>query len=136
MNLILLHGRLTRDPEMSTTAGGIETCKFTVAVNRPVGKDKEKQVDFIPCKAWRQTAAFIAKYFKSGDGIVVDGSLQVHKFDDKDGQKRTFYEVQVNRAEFAEKRQGDGAGASNQAAPSNVETPDGFTDIELDDPPF
>lgn len=103
MNRIILHGRLARGPELKTVAGGIETCHFTVAVNRPVGKDKDPITDFIPCTAWRQTAAFIAKYFRQGDGIILEGVLNVRKYE-HNGEKRTAFEVNADRVEFAEKK--------------------------------
>lgn len=114
MNRIILHGKLTRDPELQTVGGGVENCKFTVAVNRPIAKDKEQVADFLPCTAWRQTAAFVSKYFHKGDGIIVEGSLQTHTYD-KDGAKRTVYDINVDRVEFAEKKDGRTAGAPASA---------------------
>ena len=109
MNRIMLHGRLTRDPELQTVAGGVENCRFTVAVNRPVARDREPVADFIPCTAWRQTAAFVAKYFRQGDGIIVEGALNVRAYE-KNGEKRTGFDVNVDRVEFAEKKGGAAAG--------------------------
>lgn len=124
MNLVILHGRLTDDPKLETTSSGIEYCKFTTAVNRPVGKDKEKQTDFIPCTVWRQSAAFLARYAHKGDGVVIEGRLESRKYE-KDGQKRTAYDVQVNRVELAA-RKGEGA------AP----TGGGFTEVNDEELPF
>lgn len=119
MNQIILHGRLVADPELRTTASGIECCNFAVAVNRPTAAGKDPVADFIPCTAWRQSAAFVAKYFHKGDGILVDGSLETRKYTDKSGQERKAYEVQVRRVEFAEKRAG--------------QTSDGFQPVTDDD---
>lgn len=124
MNKIFLHGRLVRDPELITTQNGIETCRFNVAVDRFAGNDKEKQVDFVPCRAWRQTAAFVEKYFKKGDGVIVEGSLQSYK----GKEDRTMWTVQVYRVEFAEKRAGQTGGEA-------VENADSFTDYN-DELPF
>lgn len=125
MNIVILHGRLTDEPKLENTSSGVEYCKFTVAVNRPTGKDKEKQTDFIPCTAWRQSAAFICNYAHKGDGVCVEGRLESRKYE-KDGQKRTAYDVQVNRIELAEKKGG---------AP-NVTTADGFVPVgdDFEDP--
>lgn len=123
MNKIILHGKITRDPEMQTVSGGIENCRFSVAVNRPVGKDKEPVADFIPCTAWRQTAAFVSKYFHKGDGIIVEGSLQTHSYE-KNGEKRTAYDVNVERVEFAEKKDGRTAGAPTSAGNAFAEVED------------
>lgn len=113
MNSVHLHGRLVRDPELKT-GGGVEYCKFTVAVNRPVGKDKEKITDFLPCTAWRQTAAFVNQYFHQGDGIIVEGALHTRQYE-KDGQKRTAFDIDVDRVEFAEKK-GNAADMSRDQA--------------------
>ena len=107
MNVVIMHGKITRDPELKTVGSGVECCSFTVAINRPVGKDKEPITDFIPCTAWRKTAAFVSQYFHKGDGICVEGSLQSRKFTDKDGNNRTAYDVNVDRVEFAEKKHGN-----------------------------
>lgn len=104
MNYIALHGKLTADPELKTVGSGVECCSFTVAINRPTSKDKEKITDFIPCTAWRQTAAFLSKYFHKGDGIIVEGALQSRKYTDKEGNNRTAYDVNVNHIEFCEKK--------------------------------
>ncbi len=115
MNLIILHGRLTADPELRTTQSGVECCNFTVAVNRPTAQGKPPEADFIPCTAWRQSAVFLSKYFHKGDGIIVEGSLESRKYTDKDGQERKMYSAQVRRLEFAEKT----SKASEQTPPAN-----------------
>lgn len=99
MNKVIIKGRLTADPELSNTSTGVEYCNFTVAVDRYVGKDKESETDFIPCKAWRQSAVFVSKYFAKGKEILVEGSIRFDKYE-KDGEKRTFASVSVERVEF------------------------------------
>ena len=49
MNIVTLMGRLTAEPELKSTQNGLNYCRFTVAVDRPYNKDKEKQTDFISC---------------------------------------------------------------------------------------
>ena len=99
MNKVIIKGKLTADPELSNTSTGVEYCNFTVAVDRYVGKDKESETDFIPCKAWRQSAVFVSKYFAKGKEILVEGSIRFDKYE-KDGEKRTFASVSVERVEF------------------------------------
>lgn len=127
MNKIMLHGRLVRDPELQTVAGGIENCRFTVAVNRPVAKGKDPVTDFIPCTAWRQTAAFVSKYFHQGDGIIVEGALNIRQYE-KNGEKRTGFDVNVDRTEFAEKKSGTQSAGTDPAT--------GFAVAEDDELPF
>ena len=99
MNKIILKGRITADIELKTTQSGVEYCSFTIAIDRRVGKESEKVTDFIHCKAWRQTAVFVDKYFSKGKEILLDGGMQVDKYE-KDGENRTYTYVNVNNVEF------------------------------------
>ena len=101
MNVVTLMGRLTKAPELRQTQNGTDVTQFTIAVNRRY-KDSsgEYPADFINCIAWRQTAAFIVKYFAKGAMIAVTGTLQTRKYTDKQGAERTATEVIVDNAEF------------------------------------
>ncbi len=99
MNKVILKGRLTDNPQLSNTGTGVEYCNFSIAVDRYVGKDKESETDFIPCKAWRQSAVFINKYFAKGKEILVEGSIRFDKYE-KDGEKRTSASVSVDHVWF------------------------------------
>lgn len=99
MNKIMLHGRMTADTELKVNTNGTEYCNFTIAVDRYMGKDKDKQADFISCKAFSKTASLINTYFKKGKEIVAEGALHFDKYD-KDGEKRTYAYVTVERVEF------------------------------------
>jgi len=130
LNHIVLMGRLTAAPEVKTTTNGLAVTSFTVACDRNVGKDREKQSDFIPCVAWRQTAEFIGKYFSKGSLIAVEGSLQSRKYTDKEGKNRVSYEVLVDRSHFTGERRE--SAAAPQAANQPSGTPDTY--IPVDDP--
>ena len=109
MNICILMGRLTKEPELRSTQNGVSVVQFTIAVDRDfVRQGEERQSDFINCVAFRQTADFIAKYFGKGRMIAVQGSVQVRSYD-KNGEKRYVTEVIVDRAHFTgEKRRGGG----------------------------
>lgn len=114
MNSICLMGRLTGDPELKTTQSGVSVTGFTVAVDRAYrSKDQERQTDFIPCTAWRGTAEFITRYFRKGQRIAVQGSLQSRSYTTNDGSKRTAFDVVVDNAFFCESKGGQTAGAPN-----------------------
>lgn len=135
MNKIFLCGRITADPEIKTTSGGVEFCNFTVACDRGF-KDGSgnRQSDFIPVTAWRKSAAFLHTYFKKGDGILVEGSLESRKYVDKDGNNRTAYSVTADHLEFPPSRRRD-----SQDGPSNTAPDAGFVDVspeEAGDLPF
>ncbi|MCR4622653.1 MAG: single-stranded DNA-binding protein [Clostridiales bacterium] len=111
MNKVILIGRLTKDPEVSTTQGGVSRAAFTLAVDRRfTDKDGNRLADFISCTAWRSTAEFIGKYFGKGKKIGIVGSLQSRSYDAQDGTKRYVTEVNVDEAEFVESKTAEGNG--------------------------
>lgn len=135
LNNVIIMGRLTADPELKSTQGDISFCNFTVAVDRDFkNKDGEREADFIPCTAWRQTAEFICKYFSKGQAIAVHGTLQSRRYEDKDGNKRTAYDVVVANAWFA----GDKPAEKNEPAPRvpGFKPPKGATVPDHDDDEF
>lgn len=139
-NLVVLTGRLTADPELKTTPNGIPVTTFSIAVNRNYRAGEEQQTDFINIVAWRQRAEFITKYFKKGSMIGIEGSIQTRRYQDKNGNNRTAFEVVVNNAQFVEsKRDGATAPVGNDvpASFSNADTSD-FAEIGGmdDDLPF
>ena len=103
-NLVVLSGRLTADPELKTTPNGVSVCSFSIAVDRAYRKDQEKQTDFISICAWRSTAEFVSKYFSKGNMIGIEGAIQTRKYQDKDGNNRTAFEVVANNVQFVESK--------------------------------
>ena len=100
LNNIVLAGRITADVELKTTTSGKSVCSFTIAISR----DKEN-TDFIPCVAWGTTAEFVSKYFHKGSAICIRGELRTRSYEDRNGQKRTAYEVLAERAMFVESKE-------------------------------
>lgn len=98
MNIVILMGRLTKDPEIRATQSGDQVASFTLAV--PKGKDA---TNFFRCTAFGQTATFLEKYGRQGVKFVTEGRLDVNKWE-KDGQKHEMTYVIVNRCEFAESK--------------------------------
>lgn len=103
MNKVVLSGRLTKDVEFRATPDGITISNFTIAVNRKY-KDQNGNypTDFINCKAFRNTAEFINKYFHKGDRINIEGEIRTGSYDDKDGNKRYTFDVIANEVEIVE----------------------------------
>ena len=125
MNKIIIKGRLTRDPEMKTGASGIEFCKFTVAVDRKISKEKmkEKQADFFDCTAFGKTGAAISAYMTKGREILVEGRME-SSTSEKDGQKRTFWGVTVDTFEFCGSREAGNSAPAVPAEPVPVDPPE------------
>ena len=115
MNIVILKGRLTADPELKTTQSGVSVCSFTLAVNRRFNKD---ETDFINCQAWRQSAEFVSKYFRKGQEMLIEGELNIDKWETTDGDKRTAPKVGVNRIYFC----GGKSDNNNSAKPEYVQT--------------
>lgn len=104
INKIIIGGRLTRDPELKTTSTGVSVCNFSVAVGRKAARDEERITDFFDCVAWRGTAETVARYFKKGSSIVVDGSVRKRTWESKDGKEHSAIEVQVNDITFVDSK--------------------------------
>ena len=100
MNKWIGMGRITKDIELQTGKTGAEYCKFTVAIDREKDKNGDKKTDFVDCTAFGKTAAFVAKYFKKGDGIIVLGRFESDKYTGKDGISRTNWSVNVREVYF------------------------------------
>ena len=127
LNMAVLQGRLTRDPELRYTGDKTPVASFSIAVDRDSKKaDGTRDTDFINCTAWRQRAEFICSHFKKGDQITVTGRVQVRDYTDKNGNKRTIYEIQTNDVYFGEKKKQDGK-------PLDEDKSVRFTDIDADD---
>lgn len=103
LNKVIMQGRIVTDLEVKYTQSNVAVCSFTIACERNfTPKGQEKQSDFINCVAWRQTAEFISKYFAKGRMIYISGSLQSRKYQDKQGNNRTVFEVMVEEAFFGD----------------------------------
>lgn len=139
LNKAMLQGRFTADPELRATQSGTSVTTFTLAVNRSYQKDKEPETDFINCTAWRSTAEFVCKHFQKGQQAVVDGSIQTRPYTDKQGSKRTAFEVVVDNIYFAGDKKDNGQTPAQSAANSYT-FPQDFApqgiDVDMDDLPF
>lgn len=120
LNHITLMGRLTRDPELRRTGSGVAVTSFTLAVDRDFGpKDGgEKETDFIECVAWKNTAEFVSKYFTKGRMAVVSGRLQIRRWNDKDGNKRSTAEVVADNVYFGDSKKESEMPASSFVPPA------------------
>ena len=141
LNKVILIGHMTADPELKQTPSGLSVCSFSIGISRRYTKAGEQaQSDFINIVAWRQQAEFICNYFKKGQLIAIEGSIQTRRYQDKDGNNRTAFEVIANNVSFVgPKRDNEGSGYSAPAAEasapqsfSNTDSGD-FTEIASDD---
>ena len=133
LNIIVLQGRLVRDPEMRTTQSGVAVASFTLAVDRDFsGSGAEKQTDFIDCTAWRHTAEFVSKYFSKGRMAVVSGRLQIDNYTDNDGNKRRSAKVVADNIYFGDSKKDGATGGQSDETASFTPTPSGFVPVDVD----
>lgn len=136
MNSCNFVGRLTANPELKKTNNDISVCRFTLAVSRPRVKDT---VDFINFTAWRQSAEYLTNYGRKGMLVSVSGSLTQNNYEDKDGNKRTSYEVVADTLKLCESR----SNSNNENLPSETQNSsqnenNGFEEVDFNgsDLPF
>lgn len=114
MNVVILKGRLTADPEIKTATSGATFANFSIAIDRPPDKDGNKATDFIRCTSFGKTAEFLGRYFSKGKEILAEGTLQQNDYQDKDGVQHKSYKVIVNRIEFCGSKSDSNGGATAQ----------------------
>lgn len=110
MNNVVLTGRITKDLELKYTQNGKAYCRFTLAVDRGLSKEKKQEAeangqptaDFINCVAWGTTAEVLNKYTAKGKKILVNGSIETGSYTAQDGSKRYTTDVLVKRIEILE----------------------------------
>ena len=138
LNKVILGGRLTADPELKQTAAGVPVVTVSLAVNRRYQTDGQQQTDFLNVTAWRQTAEFIARYFRKGSSICVVGSIQTRSWTDQNGQKRYATDIVADEAMFVDSKndvQGATAATAGGYVPSAYTTPQtqNFEAVSTDD---
>ena len=124
-NLVILTGRLTKEPELKHGASGSAYCKFTLAVNR---MKKDDPADFIFCSAFGKTAELIAEYVRKGNQLGIQGRLQQDTYE-KDGEKISKTGVTVDKIEFMENNKEE----KSEETPKKSNKVNPKPDIEFDD---
>ena len=131
INKMILQGRLTADIELRRTQSDVANTEFTIAWS-----EKYKEVEtrcFMRCKAWRQTAEFLDKYFRKGQEILIEGHMVTEEWE-KDGDKKGRTICLIDKVNFCGSKSNNG---SNISPKTDV---DGFVnipdDVEDDELPF
>ena len=116
VNKVILVGRLGRDPETRFTGGGQAVANFSVATDETY-KDKngerQKRTEWHKIVVWGKQAEIAQQYLKKGSLIFIEGRIQSREWQDKEGQKRTSFEIVAsNFRMLGGKGDGSGVGAS------------------------
>ena len=139
MNKVIFMGRIVNDLELKTTPNGTSVCSFRLAVDRNYQKKGEEKVtDFFNIVCWRATAEFVTRYFSKGRMILVEGELQTRKYDDKNGQPQTWYEVMADKVFFTGEKSGENSPAQSSGNDNSATAPtsNDFENAASDDYPF
>lgn len=112
INVVVLTGNLTRDPELRSTPSGTSVCKLRVAVNsrRKDGQTGEwvDKPNYFDVTVWGAQGENCATYLSKGRPVAVEGRLDWHDWEDNDGNKRQGVEVIANSVQFLGSRDGSG----------------------------
>ena len=149
-NLVILIGRVTRDPELKTLAGGTTTVNISIATNetwkdKNTGEKKE-ETQFHDCTAWGKQAEVIAQYVVKGQELFIQGSLKHRQWDKPDGTKGYATSITIKEFQFGAKAKGAGETGSTPS-PMDYGSPLGSdgklkstnndgNDIRVEDIPF
>lgn len=98
---ITITGNLTADPDMRFTPNGVAVANFTIASTpSKFDKTKNEYVDeetiFMRCNVWRELAENVAETLQRGTRVIAEGRLRSRSFEDKEGNKRTVMELEVD----------------------------------------
>ena len=130
MNKVVLVGRLTKSPELRYTSQGTAVAGFTLAVNRRVKKDQEKQADFITIVVWGTMGENCSKYLHKGSQAAVCGRIQTRNYENKEGKKVYVTEIVAEEVQFLDSKKDPKNNQEEFGMPT-----DDFTPID-DDMPF
>lgn len=106
MNVVVMMGRLTREPEIRYATGGSGTAiaNYGLAVDRRFKREGQPTADFFDCMCFGRQAEFVEKYLHKGMKIVISGSLQNDNYQGRDGQMVYRNKILVENHEFAESK--------------------------------
>lgn len=117
INKVIYQGRLTKDPELKQTTNGTPALLFTIAWSEKY-KDTERKC-FLLCRAWSKTAEFIAKYFRKGSEIIIEGKMNTEDW----GDNTIVLTCGIEKAHFCGPKQEDAPAAPAPPAQQTARKP-------------
>jgi single-strand DNA-binding protein len=122
VNKVILVGRLGRDPETRYTGGGQAVANFSVATDETYkdrNGERQKRTEWHKIVVWGKQAEIAQQYLKKGSLVFIEGRIQSREWQDKEGQKRTSFEIVANNFRMLGGRaEGAAAGAGSGASRS------------------
>lgn len=130
VNRVILVGRLGRDPETRYTGSGQAVANFSLATDESYkdrNGERQKRTEWHKIVVWGKQAEIAQQYLKKGSLVFIEGRIQSREWQDKEGQKRTSFEIVASTFRMLGGR-ADGAAAAAGAAAAG--TPRGGEDFE------
>jgi single-strand DNA-binding protein len=133
MNKIILTGRIGKDIELKhIPSTGKAIAEFSLAVTRPyTGKDGQKATDWFDIKVWGQHGENCAKFLRKGSKVLVEGSMEIRKWQDKDNNNRYSHEVIARQVEFLDNKLDNPAVANKATTQKPSSAPQEISDEDM-----
>jgi single-strand DNA-binding protein len=123
VNVVVITGNLTRDPELRSTGGGTSVCELRVAVNsrRKDGQSGQwvDKPNYFDVTVWGAQGENCANYLSKGRPVAIEGRLDWREWEAKDGGKRQAVQIIANTVQFLGSRDGSGGGSGGQGGEGN-----------------
>ena len=106
LNKAILIGRITKDPEVKTTPGGISVARISMATNRVYKNkqgEKQEQSQFHNCVVFGRTAEIIGQFATKGQEVAIEGRIETRSYDKKDGSRGYITEIIVENFQMGSK---------------------------------
>lgn len=116
INVVVVTGNLTADPELRSTPGGTQLCKLRIAVNssrKTAEGNWEEKPNYFDVTVWGAQGENCATYLKKGRPVAINGRLDWREWEAKEGGKRQSVEIIANTVQFLGSRDGAPAGNGN-----------------------
>lgn len=135
MNLVVISGRLGKDPEVTKTTTGKSVVNISIAIDDYKPSDENTKGNWQQCQFWNNAAEYLADNASKGDKIVVQGRLSNESWEDNDGNTRYKNCVIVSNWEFEDKVKGNKTVANKSIKPKEM-TSEEYSTEDTEDLPF
>jgi single-strand DNA-binding protein len=137
VNVVVVTGNLTRDPELRSLPSGTSVCKLRVAVNsrrKNQSGEWEDKPNFFDVTVWGAQGENCATYLSKGRPVAVEGRLDWREWETQEGQKRQSVEIIANSVQFLGSRDGSGGGGNGGNGGNGFQAPQ--SDVPADTSDF
>ncbi len=147
LNRVQLMGNLGRDPELRYTPEGTPVCNFSVATTEAwtsKAGEKQEKTEWHRISMWGKLGEIAGQYLKKGRQVYVEGSIRSREYLDKEGVKKTAFEIRADRMVMLSGRGGEGGGGESgegggkpySKKPANQEQPSAVSENSPGEPEF